>query len=63
MRSSRGVQSSGSRPAALTSGLLANVVPCFLFALGEKLTSSAYAGILNGTTLLWTALTTTAVTR
>lgn len=44
-------------------GALANVAPYFLFAVGEHLTSSAYAGILNGTTPLWTALTTVAVTR
>lgn len=44
-------------------GLLANVAPYFLFAVGEHLTSSAYAGILNGTTPLWTALTMTVVTR
>lgn len=39
------------------AGLLANVAPYFLFAVGEQLTSSAYAGILNGTTPLWTAVT------
>lgn len=44
-------------------GLLANVAPYFLFAVGEDLTSSAYAGILNGTTPLWTALTLLALTR
>lgn len=44
-------------------GLLSNVAPYFLFAVGADLTSSAYAGILNGTTPLWTALTLLAVTR
>lgn len=44
------------------AGLLANVAPYFLFAVGESLTSSAYAGILNGTTPLWTALTIVLVT-
>lgn len=38
------------------AGLLSNVAPYFLFAVGEHLTSSAYAGILNGTTPLWTVL-------
>ena len=45
------------------AALLANVAPYFLFAVGEHLTSSAYAGILNGTTPLWTALTAAVVTR
>lgn len=45
------------------SGVLANVAPYFLFAVGQSLTSSAYAGIINGTTPLWTALTLLAVTR
>jgi drug/metabolite transporter (DMT)-like permease len=44
-------------------GILANVAPYFLFALGEQFTSSAYAGILNGTTPLWTALSVLALTR
>ena len=44
-------------------GLLANTAPYFLFAVGADLTSSAYAGILNGTTPLWTALTLLALTR
>ncbi len=45
------------------AGVLANVAPYFLFAVGEGLTSSAYAGILNGTTPLWTAATVTIVAR
>jgi drug/metabolite transporter (DMT)-like permease len=47
----------------VVAGLLANVVPFFVFAIGQSLTNSAYAGILNGTTPLWTALALLAVTR
>ncbi len=39
------------------AGVLANVAPYFLFAVGETQTSSAYAGLMNGTTPLWTAVT------
>jgi drug/metabolite transporter (DMT)-like permease len=45
------------------AGLLSNVAPYFLFAVGQNLTNSAYAGILNGTTPLWTALTLLVLTR
>lgn len=45
------------------AGLISNVAPYFLFAVGEALTSSAYAGILNGTTPLWTAVIVLALTR
>lgn len=41
----------------VVGGALANVAPYFLFAVGQSRTSSAYAGIINGTTPLWTALT------
>lgn len=47
----------------VVGGLLANTAPYYLFAVGAGLTSSAYAGILNGTTPLWTALTLLALTR
>lgn len=47
----------------VVGGSLANVAPYFLFAVGADLTSSAYAGILNGTTPLWTVLTLLAFTR
>jgi drug/metabolite transporter (DMT)-like permease len=45
------------------AGLISNVAPYYLFAVGERLTSSAYAGILNGTTPLWTAVILLALTR
>jgi drug/metabolite transporter (DMT)-like permease len=45
------------------AGLISNVAPYFLFAVGESLTSSAYAGILNGTTPLWTAVIVLALSR
>ena len=45
------------------AGLLANVAPYFLFAVGETRTSSAYAGLMNGTTPLWTAIVLATVTR
>jgi drug/metabolite transporter (DMT)-like permease len=45
------------------AGLVSNVAPYYLFAVGESLTSSAYAGILNGTTPLWTAVIVLALTR
>jgi drug/metabolite transporter (DMT)-like permease len=47
----------------LMGGALANVAPYFFFAMGQDRTSSAYAGIINGTTPLWTALTLTVVSR
>jgi drug/metabolite transporter (DMT)-like permease len=47
----------------VVAALLANTAPYYLFAVGAGLTSSAYAGILNGTTPLWTALTLLALTR
>jgi drug/metabolite transporter (DMT)-like permease len=38
------------------AGLVANVIPYFLFAYGEQQVDSAIAGILNATTPLWTVL-------
>ncbi|HSV65506.1 MAG TPA: DMT family transporter [Mycobacteriales bacterium] len=40
----------------LVAATLANALPFWLFAVGERTVDSAVAGVLNGTTPLWTVL-------